>query len=231
MIQTHSAWALVIACGKSEQISPDVDTAFLQMGDQPILSHSLIALERCLEIDGIVVIAAKDRMDHVVGMARMYGTPKLKKIAVGAVQKTTSIRAGLKALEDVGASLVVLHEASQPCISPATISETIKNAKRYGVSAAGNRIEAPATVVPKGLKATKCIADNSIWEIHSPVAAKLDVLQKALASKAGSSKNEEANFMERLCKTAHMVQVDTFARRIRTLSDIQIIAGAMRVKE
>lgn len=229
MIQTHSAWALVIACGKSEQISTDVDTAYLQMGDQPVLSHSLIALERCPEIDGIVVIAAKDRVDHVVGMARMYGTPKLKKIAVGAVQKTSSIRAGLKALDDVGASMVVLHEASQPCISPEIVSETIKNAKRYGVSAAGNRIEAPVAVVPKGLKATKCIADNSLWEIHSPVAVKLDVLQKVLESKAGGGKVDETSFLERLCKTAHMVHIDRFAKRIRTLADLQIIAAALRV--
>lgn len=228
MIQSHSAWALIIACGKSEQLSTDADTAYLQLGDQPVLSHSLIAFERCPEIEGIVVIAAKDRVDNVVGMARMYGTPKLKKIAVGAVQKTTSIRAGLKALEDVGASLVVIHEASQPCVTPTTISETIKNAKRYGVSVAGDRIEAPVTVVPKGLKATKCINDNSIWTLHSPLAVKLDVLEKVLGSKAGSSKMDDTSFMERLCKTAHMVQIDAFARQIRTLGDIQIIAAALR---
>ena len=228
MIKSHSAWALLIACGKTEQISPDVDTAYLQMGDQPILSHSLIAFERCPEIEGIVVIAAKDRVDNVVGMARMYGTPKLKKIAVGAVQKTTSIRAGLKALEDVGATLVVIHEASQPCVSPYTISETIKNAKRYGVSVAADRIETPVAVVPKGLKATQCIDDNSLWALHMPVAVKLELLQEELDKKGGSGKADDASFMERLCKTAHMVQIEQFAMRIRTLSDIQIIAASMK---
>lgn len=229
MIKTHSAWALIIACGKSEQISPNVDTAYLQMGDQPVLSHSLIAFERCPDIDGIVVITSKDRLDNVVGMARMYGTPKLKKIAVGAIQKTTSIRAGLKALEDVGASIVVVHEASQPCVSPDIISETIKNAKRYDVSVAGDRLDSPAVIVPKGLKATKCLTDNSVWALHMPMAVKIDRLQKALDAKSSSGKNDEAAFMERLCKTAHMVQIDYFPMRIRSLRDIQILAAAMRI--
>lgn len=223
MIKSHSAWALILACGKSEQISPDVDTAYLQLGDQPVLSHSLIAFERCTEIDGIVVVAAKDRVDNVVGMSRMYGTPKLKKIAVGAVQKTTSIRAGLKALEDVGASVVVIHDASQPCVTPNTVSETIKNAKRYDVSVAGDRLETPVTVVPKGLKATKCIDDKSIWALHMPIAVKIDVLQKVL-----DGKPDETSFIEQLCKTAHMVQIDRFSMRIRSLIDIQIIAAALR---
>lgn len=228
VVKTHSAWALIIACGKSEQISSDVDTAFLQLGEQPVLAHSLVAFERSSEIDGIVVVAPKDRLDAVVGMARMFGTPKLKKIVGGAIQKTASIKAGLKAMDDVGASIVVIHEASQPCVTPAVVSEVVKNAKRYGVATAAEKLEQGVAIVPKGLKATKCLNAGPVWGIHMPVAAKLDDLSKALGLGKSTAKVDDDKFYEKLYAGAYMVQLDRFNHRIRSLADIQIVAAAFR---
>ncbi len=228
VIKSHSAWAIILACGKSEQIAADVDTAFLQLGEQPILAHSLIAFERCREIDGVVVVAAKDRLDSVVGMARMYGTPKLKKIVGGAIQKTSSIKAGLNALEDENPSIIVIHEASQPCVTPHVISETIKGAKRYGLAAAAEKMDVPIAIVPKGLKATKSMNGNSIWALEMPVAIKRDQLEKILGMGKSKTKVEESDFPEKLYKGAYLVQTDRPNLRIRNVSDIQIIAAALR---
>ncbi len=228
-IKSHNAWAVIIACGKSEQIAQDVDTAFLQLGEQPILAHSLIAFERCHEIAGIVVVASKDRLESVVGMARMYGTPKLKKIVGGAIQKTSSIKAGLSALEDEDASIIVLHEASQPCVTPHVISETIKGAKRYGLAAAAEKMDIPVAVVPKGLKASKSLNGNSVWALEMPVAIKRDQLEKMLGTGKGKAKVEESDFAEKLYKGAYLVQTDRPNLRIRTVSDIQIVSAALRV--
>ncbi len=227
--KSNSTWALIIACGKSEQISPDVDSAFLQMGDQPLLAHSLIAFERCHDIDGIMVMAGKDRLDHVVGMARMYGTPKLKKIAVGAVQKTASIKAGLKALAEEQPSIVVIHEASQPCVSTAVVAETVKSAKRYGVAVAAEKVDAPIVDVPKGLKAGKVMPAGQSWMVHMPLAAKLEALEKSLGLTGSKAKVDDQAFLERICKGAHLVPVDRPNLRVRTLADIQIVHAAMRV--
>ncbi len=228
VIKSHSVWAVIIACGKSEQIVPDVDTAFLQLGEQPILAHSLIAFERCREVDGVLVVAAKDRLDSVVGMARMYGTPKLKKIVGGAIQKTSSIKAGLSALEDENPSIVVIHEASQPCVTPTVISDIIKGAKRYGVATAAEKMDIPIAVVPKGLKATKSLNGNNVWALEMPVAIKRDVLSTMLGMGKSKVKVEEADFSERLYKGAYLVQTDRPNLRIRTVSDIQIVAAALR---
>lgn len=228
VIKSHSAWAIILACGKSEQIAADVDTAFLQLGEQPILAHSLIAFERCREIDGVVVVAAKDRLDSVVGMARMYGTPKLKKIVGGAIQKTSSIKAGLNALEAENPSIIVIHEASQPCVTPHVISETIKGAKRYGLAAAAEKMDVPIAIVPKGLKATKSMNGNSIWALEMPVAIKRDQLEKILGMGKSKTKVEESDFPEKLYKGAYLVQTDRPNLRIRNVSDIQIIAAALR---
>lgn len=229
VIKSHSAWAIIVACGKTEQITPEVDTAFLQIGDQPILAHSLVAFERCPEIDGIIVVAAKDRLDHIVGMARMYGTPKLKKIVGGGVQKTSSLKAALGALTEESASIVVVHEASQPCVTPEVISETIKGAKRYGVAAAAEKMDVPTTVVPKGLKAGKIMSSNTAWALEMPVAIKRDALGNLLGMGKSKVKVEEADFADKLYKGAYLVPITRPNPRIRTMRDIQMVSTAMRV--
>ncbi len=228
-INVHSAWALIVACGKSEQISPDVDTAFLQMGDQPVLAHTLLAFERCPDIDGVVVVAPKDRLEHIVGMARMYGTPKLKKIVGGAIQKTASIKAGLAAMGDVGATIIVLHESSQPCIQAETISETVKAAKRYGTAAAAQKLDVPVATIPKGLKAESILDPGPLWTVEMPVAVKWDLLEKALRLGKNKVRVDDTMFLKRLLKTVHIVPSEKPNLRIRTLADIQIVSTAMRV--
>ena len=226
--KAHNVWALIVACGKSEQISPEVDTAFLQMGDQPVLAHSLVAFEQCSEIDGILVVAPKDRLDSVVGMARMYGTPKLKKIVGGSLQKTVSIKAGLAALDEIDPSMVVIHESSQPCVTAHIISETIKAARRYGVAVAAQKEDVPVVTVPKGLTADKLIDAGTAWTLAMPVAAKTEPLRKALGLDKSKTKVDDTNFSGRLFKGVHVVPLDRPNLRIRSLADIQVVSTAMR---
>jgi 2-C-methyl-D-erythritol 4-phosphate cytidylyltransferase len=225
--KSQKVWALIIACGKSEQISPEADTAFLQIGDQPVLAYSLVAFERCREVDGIMVVAGKDRMDSVVGMARMYGTPKLKKIVGGAMQKTTSIKAALKVLLEAKAAMVVIHEASQPCVTPDVISELIKSAKRNGAATAGEKTDAPVAVVPKGTKVDQ-LTGTGTWLLHMPLAAKIDVLEKALGLEKDAGKVDDTRFSERIYDGASLVPITRPNVKIRTLTDLQMAAAALR---
>ena len=230
MIKSQSVWAIIIACGKSEQIGSEVDTAFLQLGEQPVLTYSIQAFDRCPEVDGIVVVSTKERIDSVVGMARMFGSPKLKKVVAGTIQKNSSIKAALNALEEEDPDIILIHEASQPCISTHVISETIKGARRYGVAAAAERLDIPVAVVPKGLKVAKTLDSNTIWTLEMPVAVKREALEKMLGigKRQKGGPIDDPTFYAKLYTDAYLVQTPRANLRVRTVSDIQIISAAMR---
>ncbi len=225
MAKLHSAWAVVVACGKSEQISPDIDTAFLNVGNQPILTYSLDAFERCAEIEGIIVVASKERMETVLGMLKLFSYPKLKKIVAGSAQRNASVLAALNQLDD-DVSVVVVHEASRPCISAELISETIKAAKRYGSGVAAVKIEETVQVSPKGLTASKPLDAGSAWLIQTPQAFKRDEIQKALngtRKKKAAAPDESTAYADSF-KNIHMVPSTRKNIKILEASDIPLVS-------
>ena len=88
----QSIWGLVMATGKAEQISSEIETAFLYLNDRPVLAYSLAAFNQCPEIEGIVVVVSRERAESVLGMVKLFGFAKVKKIVVGGAKRarTTS---------------------------------------------------------------------------------------------------------------------------------------------
>ncbi len=220
-------WGLIIACGKSEELSPEAETAFLHMGDRPILIYSLLAFEECADIEGILLVARKDRMENIAGMANLFGCSKLKKVVAGSTQRAVSVQNGLKALEE-DAAIVVIHEASRPCVRPDLISQTVKAAKRYGSGIAAYRIEETVKVVEKGLKASKSLPARTAWVVQTPQAYKLDELQKAVqsAKKKKFKYEDESIAFERAHKAVHLVPAPRGNLKILD-SDDMLLASPM----
>lgn len=230
MSKALSVWAVVLTCGKSEQVAPDVQTAFLQMGDQPVLSYSLNAFNECADIEGIVVTAPKDRLDAIVGMSRLYGYPKLKKLVACSSQRIASVRTAVAAIADAAPDMIVIHEASRPGVTAAMISETIKAAKRHGSAAIAENIHGPMVLVKKGQKSHKYFNDNSLWLMQSPLAMKIEAVHRLVGSPKSKVKPptmDDASFLERLYRNVRLVPAQQPNPRIATATDIRVVAALM----
>ena len=89
----QTAWGLVMATGKSEQLSAEIETAFLYLNDRPVLAYSLAAFMQCPDISGIVVVVSRERAESVLGMVQMFGFSKVRKIVVGGARRAASMAA------------------------------------------------------------------------------------------------------------------------------------------
>lgn len=127
----HVSWAILIACGKGEQVAGGADLGFLSIGDSPMMAYSLTAFERCPDIDGVVIVANKEKLDVVVNTVRLFGCSKVRRVVAGTTQRQSSLANGLKAL-DPAVTIVSVHDVSRPCVPFELIGETVKAAKRYG---------------------------------------------------------------------------------------------------
>ncbi len=223
-------WGMILACGKQEELSAGTETAYLHLGDRPTLVYSLLAFEECADIEGILLIVSKDRTEHVGGMANLFGCSKLRKVLAGSTQRAASVQSGLNAIKD-DAAVVVIHEASRPCVQPELISQTVKAAKRYGSGIAAYRIEESVKVVNKGLKASKTIPPRTGWVVQTPQAYKLDTLSKALRSarKKNLKYEEESIAYERAHKAVHLVPAPRSNVKIVEADDLLLASSILRV--
>lgn len=219
----HVTWGLIVACGKSEQMSPEVDIPFLDLGGKPVLTYSLLAYEKCQEIDGIVLLVAKERIESVQTMAQMFGCSKIRKVLAGSSHRQSSVTAGLKALdEDV--TLVSVHEASRPCITPDLISETVKATKRYGSGVAALQVPDVIKEVKKGLTVKETLDHHSLWAVQSPQTFRREALVKGydLANRRKLSLEDDASAIELLDKDeVHLIESQPRNFKIRTPDDLR----------
>ena len=219
-----SAWAIVLACGKEQEISPGIDVAFLALGRRPVLAYSLQTLEQNALIEGVVLVVKKERVDSALRMIRQFGCRKVSTLVAGGAQRQANLKKAYDQIPEEALAILV-HESSRPFVSDTVITETIKAGKRYGAAVAAVKSADPVKMAEKGQRLTKTLDRSTIWLAQSPQVFKRDVFEKVLKSTAKLVDDESAN-LEKTRQTIHLVVSTPANIKIRTAEDLEA-AGAL----
>ena len=224
-----SSWGIVLAASKGEKFSIPVDIAFLNLVSKPVLSYSLSAFEHSPEIDGVILVAPKERLENVRAMAQMFGYNKVKKVIPAATQRAATIVSALDLLDD-NASLVTVHDAARPCITPAQIAETVKAAKRYGSGVLACQLAGGVKAVKKGLEVEDILSGMTLWQAVSPQSFKLDLLRKALdkVHKKKVALAEESEALSLAGESVHLVPAASRPVTIEGPADLNLAEILLR---
>jgi 2-C-methyl-D-erythritol 4-phosphate cytidylyltransferase len=217
--------AIVIACGKEEQIAPGTDTAFLSLGNRPVLAHSLRTLQESSSIDSIIVVVNKDRVESAMQVVKCFGCTKVHGIVAGSSNRLNSLRTVYAKLPEP-ASNVIIHEASRPFITQQVIEEGVRAAKRYGCAIAAHRVPDAVKVASKGLKPDKTLERNSVWIAQTPQVFKIDVFEKIISPKNKTLKliDDESQWVKKPAEV-HMVEAGYGNIKIRTADDFSEVTA------
>lgn len=214
--------AVVIACGKEEQIGEGVDTAFVSLGNRPVLAHSLQTFQRCSCVDGIVVVVSKDRVDGAAQIVKRFGCTKFCGVVIGGATRLITLRTVFSKISEM-APLIILHEVSRPFVTCEVIELAVKSAKRYGCAIAANRIPDSVKIATKGGKAEKTLERNSVWVVQSPQVFKVGVLEAAVLAKDKGIKliDDESSLV---CPPTEVRLIEAGARnmKIRSSDDLAL---------
>lgn len=221
---------VIVAGGKSERMGPNVDKAFLSLGTKPVLAYSLLAFERCPDIDGVILVVRKDRMEGARGMAQMFGCSKVRRIVAGGSKRQISVSNGLALLGDE-VKVVAIHDGARPCVTPDLISATVRSAERYGSGVAAVKITDTIKEVDRGTTISRTVDRMKLWAVQTPQAFKLDLLVKAftLIKKKGLTVTDEASAVELVCKNIRLVPAPWSNIKITTPDDLTLTATLLKL--
>lgn len=217
-----SVWAIVLACGKDQEISTGVDVSFLALGRRPVLAYSLYTLEKNEQVDFILVVLKKERIDIALQMIRTFGMRKVKNIVAGSGQRISCLKKAFDQLPD-SATTILIHDAARPFVEDSVITETVKAGKRYGAAVAALRSPDAIKYAEKGQKVTKTLDRSTIWIAQSPQAFKRDVFVKMLKS-GGKLVDDESGLLEKSRQETHLVVSSAANIKIRTTKDLEAAA-------
>lgn len=220
--------AIIVAAGRSERMGKQVDKAFVALGARPVVAHAIRSFELCQDIDTIVLVVRKNRLDAARGMCQMFGFAKVHHILAGGTRRQDSVMAGLEAL-DGDATIVAVHDGARPCVTPEVISETIRVARRSGTAVAATKVNDTIKYVERGLTVTRTIDRSKLWAVQTPQTFKVSVLNDAFAAvtKKRAVVTDEASAVELAGGKVRLVESPATNIKITTVADLSIAAALL----
>ena len=221
-------FGIIVAAGRSERMGSSADKAFLSLGTKPMLAYSLVAFERCPDIDGVIVVVRKDRLDAARGMARMFGCAKVRKVVAGGAKRQISVQNGLAQLNE-DTRIVAVHDGARPCVTAELVSDTVKAAKRYGSGVAAVKITDTVKHVERGFTVTKTVDRSKLWAVQTPQTFKYEVLVKAfgVVRKKKLTVTDEASAVEQVLKDVHLVPAALTNIKVTTPDDLALASALL----
>ncbi len=220
--------AIIVAAGKSERMGAGTDKAFLSLGNRPVVAWSLIAFERCPEVDRIVLVVRKDQQIAAKAVVKMFGISKLQAVVAGGNKRQDSVQAGLAAC-DPDTRFVMIHDGARPCITSDVIAEVAKLVKRVPAVTVGKRMTDSVKRVEKGTTVSGSEDRDKLWAVQTPQAFQMKVLRDAYAKLGKTEVTDDCQAVEMTGETVRIYENRIPNFKITTVEDLQL-ASAILVK-
>lgn len=141
-----SCSVVVVAAGSAKRME-GIDKILANLGELPILVHTLYAFQDCDCFDEIIVVTREDLVMKVSQLCKEYNLDKVRKVIVGGEERTHSVRNGLREVRP-DAQLIAIHDGARPLVTQRILEKTVLRASQTGAAA-------PAIPVTDTIKQTE----------------------------------------------------------------------------
>ena len=219
--------AIVLAAGKSERMGGKVDKAFLSLVDKPVVAWSLMAFEKCADIDSIVLVVRKDQLVASKAVVRMFGISKISKIVAGGAKRQESVEAGLAAC-DADTRYVVIHDGARPLVTPELISAVVAAVKKAPAVAVGQPVVDTLKFCEKGASVTKTVPREKLWAVQTPQAFQLKELRAAGKALGKRTVTDDCEAVEQNGGSVKIVENYKPNVKVTVPEDLQLVAKLLK---
>ena len=219
--------AIIVAAGKSERMGAGTDKAFLSLVNKPVVAWSLMAFEKCPDVDRIILVVRKDQQLAAKAVCQMFGISKLDKIVAGGNKRQDSVLSGLAAC-DLDTRAVVIHDGARPLVTSEMISEVVKLGVRTGGATVGRRMIDTVKTVEKGNTVTKTEPREKLWQVQTPQAFQFRVLRDAYKALGKNEVTDDCQAVELNGGTVKIFESNRPNLKITTPEDLQVVAALLK---
>lgn len=187
-------WIVVPAAGYGERMGSDIPKQYLHIGGQCILQHTLSRLLAVPDVQGVVVVLAKDDT-HWSGVGA--GRDARVHTVQGGITRTESVVSGLQYVKERSAkdTWVLVHDAARALIDVSDI-QRLTNAV-FNSGAIGGILATPVQDTLKRADEYHCIENTvsreQLWQAQTPQLFRVDELLSAIQVTRNAIEKPEAD--------------------------------------
>ena len=189
--------AVIVAAGSARRME-GIDKMLAELGELPVLVHTLYAFQDCTLVDEIVVVTREDLLVEVGRLCKDFALDKVTKVVVGGAERLHSVQAGLGEVRPE-AELIAIHDGARPLASQELLAAAITQAASTGAAA-------PAVPVTDTLKraedglAVETVDRSALWAVQTPQVFEAGLIRGAIqkAVEDGVALTDDCAAVERL---------------------------------
>lgn len=221
--------AVVPAAGSSTRMGKD--KLLLPLGEQPVLLHTLRALELCPYITEIVVVTREELIVPIGQLCRDAALEKVRKVIVGGATRSHSVLAGLGELSQ-DAELAAIHDGARPLVSQAVLEAVIRRASECGAAAPAVPVKDTVKRARDGL-VTATLDRAELRAVQTPQVFQVDLIKTALqkALEDGAELTDDCAAVERLGIGVALTEGDYCNLKLTTPEDLAVAEALLAWRE
>ena len=224
--------AVVVAAGFARRME-GIDKMPTNLGELPVLVHTLYAFQDCEQVDEIIVVTREDLLEEISQFRQNFRLDKVSKIVVGGEERIHSVRAGLREVRE-DATLIAIHDGARPLVTQKILKQTIETAAVAGAAAPAIPLTDTIKRVEKGV-ITETVDRSELFAIQTPQIFEASLI-KAATEKAlmdGVNLTDDCAAVERLGMKVSLTEGSKENLKITTPFDLTLceMILAKRVRE
>lgn len=216
--------ALIPAAGTGRRMGADGNKQYLELGDRPILAHTLARLAALECIDALhVIVPDAERLfcrDQVIARC---GLVKVRSIIAGGAERQDSVRNGLVACGAADDDLILIHDGVRPFFPAAQIVPLLAAAAADGAALLAIPAQDTIKEVADG-HVVRTLERHRLWQVQTPQAFRCSVLREAhrRALDAGYAGTDDAALVEWCGWPVAVIPGSSFNLKLTTPDDLAL---------
>ena len=210
---------VIVAGGKGTRAGGSELKQFRWVAGKPMLLHSIQTFQEREDVAVVVVVLPHEHVGDPPPWLFQCDTERLL-LSVGGRQRSDSVRNGL---EDISTdiSIVVIHDAARPLVTPKMIDDVITEARKGRGAAPGLPMVDTIKRVNEQGAITETVDRSGLMRIQTPQAFPREMLERAheAAYEEGIVTTDDAALCERMGMEVVVVPGSERALKITTEDD------------
>ena len=222
--------AIIVAAGSSQRMG--FDKLLSQIGEKPIVAHSIDRFEQCDKIDEVILVVRSDRRAQFQKIVDAFGFTKVNRLVDGGTERHLSVWNGVSHLSKT-CEIVAVHDAARPLVSPDLISRSVTLARQCGaVSLAAPIVETIKRADP-GQSVTESVDRSGLWAMQTPQVFRFDWLLDAYKRivDSGRSVTDEVSALQEAGYPVRLLQNADWNIKITFPRDLDLAEKMMNLRE
>ena len=222
-----AVWAVIVAGGSSRRMGFNKLTADLE--GRPVLGWSVGAFNDCPAIDAIVLVCAASARSELEDIARAAAPSKLKHVVVGGAHRHLSVAEGLDAVA-ADASMIAVHDAARPLVTPVMIERCLESARNNGAAACACPVADTLKRINDEGFIIESVDRTNLWSVQTPQIFRADLLRHAYDEviATGAHVSDETSAVQAAGAPVALVDTPEWNGKITYPADLELARVVLR---